>query len=147
METKEFVMVGKEKFVFDPSQLQINEATIKKHLSDQASQYYNISFWAGKARSLVDRLTADLKILEAELDDVVRENLTANGVKVTEAKVKASILSSESYKTLTLEIQAAQASLNTIQALQGAYLQRKDLVVEMARHLRSEMDISGGLRV
>lgn len=147
MAAKEFVMVGEDRFEFNPGDLVINKDAIKKHLSDQASQFYNVSFWAGKAKALVESLAADLKILEAELDANIRKTFEEVKEKVTEGKIRAAVLGSEEYRSLTSQLQVAQAAFYTIQALQGAFGQRKDCVIELARHLRAEMDISGPLKV
>lgn len=147
MGTKEFVMVGAEKFEFDTKDLFVYEPTIKKHLSDQATQFYNVSKWAGKARALVESLTTDFKILQAELDLQVRTNFKILKEKATEAQVTAAILISDKYRGAAKALQDAQTALNTILALQSSFAHRKDCAIELARHLRAEMDISGAPRV
>jgi len=139
--SKQFVMVGTDKFEYDPTALGLDNTreSVDDTLCNQAEMFFHVSFWAGKARTLVDRLSAEIKIKEAELDEVIRKMADDAGMKTTEAKVRNQILASDLYKGFSKQLQDATAALNTITALQQAYSQRKDCVLELARLVRADI--------
>lgn len=138
MGTKMFVMVGKDRFEFDPYELVVSQSNIKSELAYQSQIFFNISFWVGKAKSLVDSLSSDLKIRAAELDEEIRSEAIEKGLKATDAKVGSAIIAHSSYREISKALSDAQASLNTLAALQQSYAQRKDCMIELARQLRAE---------
>lgn len=133
----------------DPEQLKadvaINPTDLDTAMIQHASLYVHYATNTVAARRQFDRIKNALEILEAQLDAEYRESLAAEGKKVTETMITNSIKSDKRYVSAITKQIEAQSIWRLCEVSENAFIQRKDLILEIARDRRKERE--GQLRV
>lgn len=144
--SKQTFQIGSTKVEIDISDLQLSDdrKEISEALCIQARKYAEVARYHAMARALVEELSDNIRILEADLDSDVRESITKSGGKVTEDKVKAGIRVHPKLIAVQKELQSASLTEKLLGTIVQAYTQRKDCVLELARNYRAELTSSSG---
>jgi|SRR5215467_11044296 len=104
---------------------------LDSELIAQAQGYGHVGTLYALAVAARDKKKHDLDILEAQLDRDIREQLSADGERVTEDKVKAAIKLEQSHQHLFREYLDARFLAESWEALKDAYKQRSYMLREI----------------
>lgn len=124
--------------------VEINPSDLDSAMMNHVSMYVHYASQTVFARRQFDRLKNAFEILEARLDSEVRENWPATR-KLTEAGVKAAITGDSRWSSGQSRVIEANSIWRLCEVAENAFLQRKDLILEIARDRRKEKE--GQLRV
>lgn len=120
---------------------------------DQPSKFAYWSALAIQSKSLLDRKKLEVerfeeymkKTLIGELDAEVRNNMSMEGERITEARVTGNIYTHPRYLSATQdlyklqdELLELQAQTNTLNLAKEAFLQRKDMIISLGANIRQE---------
>lgn len=134
--------IDEEKLKGDVS---INASDLDSAMMDHASLFVHYGGNTVRARRQYERIKSGMEILEAKLDMHYRETLAAEGKKVTEAMITTAIKNDPRWSQGQARELDAQAIWKMCEVAESALVQRKDLMLEMARDRRKERE--GQLRV
>lgn len=123
----------------------INIADLDNAMIEHPSLYVHYAFKTVEARRIYDRCKNTLEIIEATLSSIYRTELTKDGGKTTEAQIANAAKLDPRYKTANEGLIKAQAMWRFSEIAESAFVQRKDLILELARDRRKERE--GQLRV
>ena len=118
--------------------LHINRADLSTEFAEHSRKYGWYSTAYEIASDVEQRLKADLEKAYAILDVQARNNLTAAGVKPTEAKVKNLIITHKEYLQKQDEYFSAKTEAALIKAARDAMIHRKDCLISLGANLRAE---------
>ena len=123
----------------------INMADLDSAMVEHASLYVHYASQTVSARRQYERLKNAFEILEARLDAEYRESLAGEGKKVTEAAIRNSLVADSRWSSAQARVIEAQSIWKLCEVAESALVQRKDLLLEIARDRRRERE--GELRV
>jgi hypothetical protein len=123
----------------------INASDLDSAMMEHASLYVHYASNTVRARRQYERIKSGVEILEAKLDMHYRETLAAEGKKVTEAMITTAIKNDPRWSQAQARELDAQAIWKMCEVAESALVQRKDLILEIARDRRKERE--GQLRV
>lgn len=129
----------------------------KKHLStfnsdlsvDFMRQAALYAYWAAKlvqAESQYDRLQDTLRLMEAKLDRVVRDDAAKAGTKVTEAQVAKTVALDSRVITMGQRVREAKEQVGYLKSTCIAFAQRKDMLQQMG-FAKSKEEAAAGMHV
>lgn len=126
---------------FNPDALlKISEANLSQNIIEQASFYA----WAGQknaeAQDRMLRAKAALELTEADLSIEHREKFSASKEKVTEAMIRAAVLSDSRYQSSQERYFQAVKQAGVSKAYLISAEQRKDMLIQLSSTRRMEMD-------
>lgn len=147
-ETKKNEIAPLQKFI-DTDKLKtdvsVNPNDLDDALMSHASLYVYYAEQTTKARRQYERTKSGLEILEATLYRQFREQFSAEGRKTTEKELESAIKTDLKWSAAEARLIDAQAIWKLCEAAESAFVQRKDLILEVARDRRKERE--GQLRV
>lgn len=123
----------------------INISDLDNEMIEHPSLYVHYAFKTVEKRRIFDRCKNTLEIIEATLSSIYRADLTKDGAKTTEAQITTAAKLDPRYKKANEALIAAQAEWRFSEIAESAFVQRKDLILELARDRRKERE--GQLRV
>lgn len=125
--------------------VRVDALNLDDALMNHASMFVHYATQTVSARRKYERTKVALEILEAQLDARKREEAASDGKKTTEALIRNLIVSDPQYAAMTSRLIEAQAQWRLCEVAESAFVQRKDLILEVARDRRKEKE--GQLRV
>lgn len=123
----------------------VNATDLDSVMMDHASMYVHYGMNTVNARRQYDRIKNAVEILEAKLDAEYRDLLAAEGKKVTEKMIENAIKCDKRYSAAHSKQIEAHTIWKLCEVAENALIQRKDLILEIARDRRKERE--GQLRV
>lgn len=123
----------------------INISDLDNEMITHPSLFVHYAFQAVDKRRMFDRAKNTLEIIEATLSAQYRAKLTEGGAKATEAQIATSVKLDPRYKQANEAYIKAQAEFRFAEIAENAFVQRKDLILELARDRRKERE--GQMRV
>lgn len=123
----------------------INLADLDSAMIEHPSMFIHYAMKTVQARKDFDKLKNTAEIRTAQLFTKHRLALIDGGQKATEAMVDAAIKVDLVYVKAQNEVIEAQAKWRMCEVTESAFVQRKDLILELARDRRKEQE--GKLRV
>ncbi len=123
----------------------INIADLDNAMIEHPSMFVHYAFKTVEARRVFDRCKNTLEIIEATLSAQYRASLIAEGGKTTEAQISTAVKLDPHYKRANEALIKSQAEWRFAEVAENAFVQRKDLILELARDRRKERE--GQLRV
>ena len=118
--------------------LLIDKDDLDTEFVQHPSLYFRISEASVLASSRRDEAAEKLKLVDAELDGDVRDDLEKAGQKVTEAQVKASILMHKRHQEAAQQLSDLTFEASRLQALKESFAQRGYALRELASLFASE---------
>lgn len=109
------------------------------------SMYVYYATQTVNARRQYDRIKHAVEILEAKLDAEYRATLADEGKKVTENMVKNALVADKRWASAQAKLIDAHGIWKLCDVAENAFMQRKDLILEIARDRRKEKE--GSMRV
>ena len=123
----------------------INPTNLDSAMMDHASLYVHYAVQTVDARRQHERLKHGFEILEATLDAEYREAFATEGKKVTENAIRNALVADRRWSGAQSKVIEAQSIWKLCEVAESALIQRKDLILEVARDRRKEKE--GQLRV
>lgn len=123
----------------------INLADLDNAMIEHPSLFVHYAMKTVVARKGYDSLKNVCEIRTAQLSAKHRTAFVADGVKPTEALIDAAVKTDPVYVKAVTELVEAQAKWRMCEVAESAFIQRKDLILELARDRRKERE--GQLRV
>lgn len=124
----------------------INPNDLDSAMMEHASLYVHYASQTVSARRQYERLKNAFEILEARLDAEYRESLSSEGgKKPTEAAIRNALVADKRWSGAQAKVIEAQSIWKLCEVGENALIQRKDLILEVARDRRKEKE--GELRV
>lgn len=123
----------------------INIADLDTAMVEHPSMFVHYAMKTVAARRAYDGLKNTSEIRQAQLFAKHRTALLADGAKATEAMIDAAVKTDPIYIKAQTELIDAQAKWRMCEVAESAFIQRKDLILELARDRRKERE--GELRV
>ena len=120
-------------------------ADLDSAMVEHASLYVHYASQTVSARRQYERLKNAFEILEARLDAQYREALASEGKKATEAAIRNALVADSRWSGAQARVIEAQSIWKLCEVAESALVQRKDLLLEIARDRRRERE--GELRV
>lgn len=146
---------GEDFFTKLDSDLRIDVNDLNSAFLDQTAKF---AFWAtlaAQAKSEVEKKKLEVDqqddfiktTLIGELDTLVREEMTYEGEKITEAKVTSKIHSHQKFIDENIRLNELQRELselkrqsNLLSVAKESFLQRKDMIISLGANLRQEVN-------
>lgn len=126
--------------------VQIDPTDLDNMMIRHPSLYVHYAAQTVRAKKQYDKYKNMMGIVEAKLDKKYRDALTEGGVKkTTENAIRNAILSDRSYIAMQEKVLDAQEIYRLCEVAESAFVQRKDLILEIARDRRKERE--GQMRV
>lgn len=126
-----------------PSQLQedlkISRADVDVSMRDQAGLYGHYAQISMRAGLSADRKKSELEILEAQVDEELRNKAADEGVKITEASLAKKILLDSRVQAKRYELNKAKAEAALAKEALEALKMRRDMLVQIGKDRREEM--------
>jgi len=113
--------------------LKIDRDQLDEELIAQAQHFWHVAEAHERAVSQQDEKKLDLEITEVELDKEVREQMAADGERVTEKQVEASVKREDEYYKANQAYISAKAEAGRWSALREAYRHRRDMLIELSK--------------
>jgi hypothetical protein len=136
-------------YFIDEAQLKadvtVNMTDLDTAMMNHASLFVHYAGMTVRARRQYERIKSSVEILEAKLDMHYRESLAAEGKKVTEAMIVTAVKNDPRWSQAQARELDAMAIWKMCEAAESALVQRRDLILELARDRRKERE--GQLRV
>ena len=128
------------------SDVSINPEDLDTAMMQHASLYVHYAVQTVQARRQYERLKHACEILEATLDGHYRESLSEGAAKKpTEAAIRNAVVADRRWSSGQAKMIEAQSIWKLCEVAESALVQRKDLILEVARDRRKERE--GQLRV
>ena len=105
--------------------LDIDEYQLDEEWINQPRQYHYWAVELADAQLVLDAAKSDLEVVKADLDMRVREDLVAQGKKVTETLVSTEVINCKQYQESTKEVNKSRHTLNLTKAAVEALEHRK----------------------
>lgn len=106
------------------TKLKIDKHGLDDEIEQQPEIFGEVSEAAGMAKSIVESLEEQMKVLESELDAQFRADAEASEDKITEGMVKAFVAGNERRKALVIKILKAKHDQRQLDALSVSFKQR-----------------------
>ena len=133
----------------DPEQLKLDQYIDITNLTDaaakQQSLYTHYATIAVRCRSQYDRVKAQMGLIESLLDNEHRTALRVDNPKVTEAQIRAAVVSDRRYRAMVQKEIDAASLYRIAEKVEKGFEQRRDMLQLLARQQAREAD--GQLRV
>lgn len=123
----------------------INMNDLDNAMMQHASLYVYYAGQTVKARRQHDRLKNAFEILEARLDKFYRDQFATEGKKVTEGAIRQALVADERWSNAQGRVIEANSIFRMCEVAEDALVQRKDMILEIARDRRKERE--GQMRV
>jgi hypothetical protein len=123
----------------------INPVDLDNAMMEHASLYVHYASNTVNARRQYERIKNAVEILEATLDAEYRQQFIDEGKKATEAMITNAIKADKRWSSAQSKEIEAQSIWKLCEVAESALIQRKDLILEVARDRRKERE--GQLRV
>lgn len=134
---------------FDPRQLQkdlaINENLLDDAFISQAAMFAHYAGVAHRASRRADQLAHQVKLVEAKLDQEIRQEAADSGEKLTEAAIKNRILLDPRHRKITERHLDAKAVAAMTKDGCESFKQRRDMLIQVGANVREEQ--KGELRM
>jgi|SRR5215469_11560694 len=111
-------------------------AEIDDDLIGHAQLYGSAASWYARAAERRDAAKFQVTVLAAQLDKDIRDQLVADGEKVTEDKVKALVILEPEYQKAVRRLHKAEQWVNNWDGMKESYKQRSYMIKEFIQ-LRS----------
>lgn len=108
--------------------LKIDRDALDEEVISQPNEFFHASEGYVVAAGRRDRKKHDLEVEIAQLDKDVRDSMTADGEKITEALVKAQINREPDFQRAHSEYLVACLEADRWEAMRNAYRQRADML-------------------
>jgi hypothetical protein len=125
--------------------LAVNPNDLDDAVTSQAPMFVHYAQQAAYARRQWEKAKLAAEILESQLDATWRKKLADDNSKVTEAMVTNAIKSDPRYAAAQNQIIEARALFDIANDAREAYMQRKDMIVQVSVDRRRERE--GQLRI
>lgn len=136
------------KFI-DPEQvkldMKIDHTDINGALQQHAGLYQHYAGIAVRCRSQADRMKQNLELWENILDREHRARLKVENPKVTEASIKAAVVTDRRWRGASQGLIDADEQYNYAKAIERSFEHRREMLLQLARNLAREQE--GPLRV
>lgn len=136
------VFIDQEKLKDD---IKVDMTDLDTAMLQHASLFVYYASLAANARRQYERIKSAFEILEAKLDSEHRLKLKEANPKTTEAQIKAEVTTDKRWVTLQGKLIDAQHIWKLTEVAAESFVQRKDMILEIARDRRKERE--GQLRV
>lgn len=127
---------------FNPRQLQKDLAFREDNLDDafmsQAGMFAHYSGVAHRAARRYDNIAQQVKLVEARLDQEIRQEASHTGEKITETLVKNRILLDPRHRKITERMLDAKAVAAMTKDACEAFKQRRDMLIQFGANVREE---------
>lgn len=123
----------------------INPSDLDSAMMEHASLYVHYATHTVNARRQFERMKSGFEILEATLDAEYRSMFAEEGKKVTETAIRNALIVDRRYSSGQARVIEAQSIWKLCEVAESALVQRKDLILEIARDRRKERE--GQIRV
>lgn len=123
----------------------ISPTDLDNDMIRHSALYVHYAAQTVNARHQYDRTKRAAEVLEAQLDAAYRARANDEGKKTTEAQLKNQIAGDPRYVEMQQKLIDAHSIWKLADVAENAFLQRKDLLLEVARDRRKEKE--GNLRV
>jgi hypothetical protein len=118
----------------------IDEDNLSAEMAHQASLYGYFATIAVKAEHQAAMLDMATEQMYAETDVDIREKAAKDGVKITEAGIKAQILLDAEYVALAESALGSKYDFKLLKAIAGALEQRANMLISLGAYKRHELD-------
>jgi hypothetical protein len=125
--------------------LQVNPNDLDDAVISQAPMFVHYAQQAAYARRQHEKAKLAADILESQLDSAWRKKLAEDGGKVTEKMVENAVKADPRYANAQNQIIEARALFDIANDAREAYMQRKDMIVQVSVDRRRERE--GQLRI
>lgn len=113
---------------------------LSQEMTRQSALYCYYALQSVKAQDLMNRTKLSLELKQAELDSVVRAEMTASGTKLREASVEAEIRKDEGWKEIYNRLLNEKLDYETLSAAADAYKMRAQMLSGLGAMRRAEME-------
>lgn len=103
----------------------IDQLRLDREWVKQPKLFLHYSEALAKARTKMDRAKDNVDFVKADLDGIVRDDMNANGVKITEASVQSNISIHPDMQAALLSLADARDEVNMMQAAVSALEHKK----------------------
>lgn len=107
-------------------------------MTRQAALFAHYARLAAEATYQADRAKQQVELVEAELDQTIRDTLTTAGTKFTEAMVKSMIIKDGSYQAAQSRAFEAKAIAKMVGTAAESFDHRKDMLIQVGADSREE---------
>ncbi len=119
--------------------LKIDPDDLDLDIITQAQQAYHAGEGFAIAVSVRDKKKFDLKVEEAKVSKDIREQMSADGERITEALVDAAIQRDQDYQRAYIAFLDSSKTADEWQALRESYRDRRDMLKELNARQRARM--------
>lgn len=126
--------------------LRINQTALSEECARQPALY---AYYAEQARLAASRLkfaTLDLTVFTAALDRKLRDSHLSRGSKFTERQIETAIQTNDDWIKRKRDIFALESEVEQTEAIVKSIAQKKDMLITIANHQRSEMGMRPFIR-
>lgn len=125
--------------------LQVNPNDLDDAVISQAPMFVHYAQQAAQARRQWEKSKLAAEVTESQLDSAWRKKFLEDGTKITEKVVENAVKSDPRYIKAHTQVIEARALYDIANDAREAYMQRKDMIVQVSVDRRRERD--GQLRI
>lgn len=120
------------------SDLNFTATNISMAMTRQAALFAHYSNLAAQATYQADRAKQQVKLVEANLDQMFRDSLMTAGTKFTEKVIETMIAKDSTYQDAQTRAHEAKAIASMVEAAADSFRHKKDMLIQMGADLRQE---------
>lgn len=124
-------------------EVSINEGDLNAEFKNQASKFVVFATEEAKAKAKVMTAKLRLEVVSAEMTKKIREKLIGEGVKPTEKMIESEVVTSPEYSAAQQALIQANCDADIARGAKEAFIQRKDMLIQLGSAKRQEMDQIG----
>lgn len=135
-----------EKFVDEGELAQatsLNPSDLENEMLRMASLYTRFGLLTAKARRQRDAAKANLELVEAKLDGLLREK--HKEAKVTEARLRAELVQQSKYQEAHSTLIEANGTLSALETVLMALQMKRDMLVQLNKNAEREWQYQSAL--
>jgi len=121
----------------------INEGDLNTEFKNQASKFVVFATEEAKAKAKVMTAKLRLEVVSAEMTKKIREKLISEGIKPTEKMIESEVITSPEYSAAQQALIQANCDADIARGAKEAFIQRKDMLIQLGSAKRQEMDQIG----
>ena len=128
----------KRDVAFDP-------ANLTEVMSKQPAMFLHYSLLSVRCRSQLDRMKQQLELVENILDHEHRTRLKEDNPKVTEAQIRAAVVTDRRWRSASLRLIDAKSQHGFAEAVERSFEHRREMIKTIASQQQAERE--GPMRV
>ena len=124
-------------------EVEINDQDLNNEFKTQAAKFARYAEMEAQAKAKLMAAKLRLEVVDSEMSKKFREKFQSEGTKPTEKMIQSEVLVSKQYQVAHQALINATRDVDLARAAKEAFMQRKDMLIQLGSTRRLEMEQIG----